>query len=311
MPSLTLPAALLLSLGAASLAAPGSADVFAARFPGATLLDEDLVEYDESHFPTGVLPSKFEPGPTESLEGRIRHSLQQMPPKRSVLEVFRAYERAATENGFREVFGCRTVSGCGGSIPYLMNRSKRWLQVPFSDEFAYSTMERKSGRAREVLALLVLTAGGSNPQRAAPKVYLEVVSTDAIEGEVEYLSSGEIAQEIAATGSAAVYGLEFALNSAELLPDSTEVVRQIALYLEQHPEQRVYLVGHTDDQGGFDHNLDLSRRRAAAVRASLTADFGISDSRLEAHGVGFLAPKASNQDAEGQARNRRVEVIPF
>lgn len=304
-------AVVLLFIGAATFSAPSAADVFAARFPGATLLQEDVIEYDESTLPKANLPAKFEAGPVEMLEGRIRHTVQGMPPGRSVLEVFRAYERAAVADGFQETFSCRSVSGCGGSIPYLMNKSKRWLQISFSDEFGYSLMERTSHGAREVLALLVSTAGGSNAERAAPKVYLELVSTDAVETDVDFLSSDEIAEQITGNGSATIYGLEFALNSAELLPESDEVVEQIALYLQQYPEQRIYLVGHTDAQGSFDHNMELSKQRAAAVGATLLSDYGIAGNRLEAHGVGFLAPKASNQHAEGQARNRRVEVIPF
>ena len=293
------------------VAAPATADIFSARFPGATVIKEGAIEYDESQLPTGQLPSKFEAGETETLEGRIQHARHQMPVERSVLEVFRAYERAAKGEGFRETFGCRGVSGCGGSVPYLLNKWKRWLLIPFSDEFAYSLMERHVGGTRQVLVLLASTSGSSNPESAAPQVYMELVSTDAVETDVKILSSGEIAQQITDFGSAAIYGLEFELNSADLLPASTEVVRQIALYLQQHPEQKVYLVGHTDSQGGFEHNMDLSKRRAAAVQMALTADFGISAGRLEAHGVGYLAPKASNQNVDGQARNRRVEVIPF
>ncbi|MEM6794995.1 MAG: OmpA family protein [Acidobacteriota bacterium] len=302
---------LLLLLAATFAAPPAAADVFAARFPDAALLEDETIEYGESRYARGQLPAKFEQGPAETLEGRIRYSLQRMPAGRSVLEVFRAYERAAKADGFAELFGCRAVSGCGGSIPYLMNKSKAWLSVPFSDDFAYSLMEKSAAGGREVLAILAVTAGGSSPERAAPRVYLERVSTDAVEAEVEILSSGEIADQIAATGAASIYGLQFELNSADLLPASAEVVRQIALYLQQNPEQGVYLVGHTDSQGGFDHNMDLSRRRADSVRAALVADFGISPRRLEAHGVGLLAPKASNEVPEGQARNRRVEVIPF
>ena len=69
------------------------------------------------------------------------------------------------------------------------------------------------------------------------------------------------------------------------------------------------IVGHTDNQGTLDYNIDLSTRRAEAVRDHLVDTHGIAASSLRAAGVGFLAPVASNQTAEGRGQNRRVEIV--
>jgi outer membrane protein OmpA-like peptidoglycan-associated protein len=69
------------------------------------------------------------------------------------------------------------------------------------------------------------------------------------------------------------------------------------------------VVGHTDNQGSEEHNLDLSRRRAKSVVAELVGNYGASSSRLTSAGVGFYAPVASNDSAEGRAKNRRVELV--
>jgi OOP family OmpA-OmpF porin len=61
--------------------------------------------------------------------------------------------------------------------------------------------------------------------------------------------------------------------------------------------------------GDLEHNLDLSKRRAAAVVQALVADHGISADRLTPRGVGPLAPVASNDSEEGRALNRRVELV--
>jgi outer membrane protein OmpA-like peptidoglycan-associated protein len=61
--------------------------------------------------------------------------------------------------------------------------------------------------------------------------------------------------------------------------------------------------------GSYDYNLDLSRRRAAAVVAALGARFGVASGRLEPAGVGPLAPLAENATEEGRAQNRRVELV--
>jgi OOP family OmpA-OmpF porin len=68
-------------------------------------------------------------------------------------------------------------------------------------------------------------------------------------------------------------------------------------------------VGHTDDQGTYDHNMDLSRRRAEAVAAAPVDDYGIPESGLLAAGVGYLSPVASNDTAPGCGMNRRVELV--
>ena len=83
----------------------------------------------------------------------------------------------------------------------------------------------------------------------------------------------------------------------------------VAAYLSDHPELRFHVVGHTDAQGSFDHNTRLSQQRAASVVAALVRDHGIAADRLDAHGVGPLAPVFSNVSDAGRARNRRVELV--
>jgi outer membrane protein OmpA-like peptidoglycan-associated protein len=68
------------------------------------------------------------------------------------------------------------------------------------------------------------------------------------------------------------------------------------------------VVGHTDNQGAPDLNLDLSRRRAQAVVAALTGQ-GIPAARLTARGIGMAAPLAADETDEGRARNRPVELV--
>lgn len=120
----------------------------------------------------------------------------------------------------------------------------------------------------------------------------------------------EIAEAIAKEGSAAIYGLEFAFNSAEILPASKPVLEAMASYLVGSPSQTILLVGHTDNVGDLNVNLDLSQKRSHAVLKALTGEFKIPAAQLEAHGVGFLAPVATNTTDAGRAKNRRVEMVP-
>jgi OOP family OmpA-OmpF porin len=66
-------------------------------------------------------------------------------------------------------------------------------------------------------------------------------------------------------------------------------------------------MGHTDNQGKLEYNLDLSRRRAVSVVRAL-AGLGIAADRLDSFGAGVYAPVASNETEEGRTKNRRVEL---
>ena len=79
--------------------------------------------------------------------------------------------------------------------------------------------------------------------------------------------------------------------------------------LSQNPKFNLYVVGHTDDVGTVSFNMDLSQKRADAVVDKLVSKYGADKNRLQAFGVGCLAPVATNKTEEGKAKNRRVELV--
>jgi outer membrane protein OmpA-like peptidoglycan-associated protein len=119
-----------------------------------------------------------------------------------------------------------------------------------------------------------------------------------------------MSQALAAGGRVALYGILFDFNKAEIKPESRPALAEIAKLLSQEPGLKLHVVGHTDNVGGFDFNLGLSKRRAEAVVAALARDYGIAPGRLTPNGVAYLAPVAVNTTEEGRAKNRRVELVP-
>jgi outer membrane protein OmpA-like peptidoglycan-associated protein len=94
-------------------------------------------------------------------------------------------------------------------------------------------------------------------------------------------------------------------------PASYGLLDEVAGILAKHPEvKKLRVEGHTDDQGPERFNLELSSKRAEAVRAYLVGK-GVAAERLEAKGYGDTRPIASNKTAEGREKNRRVafEVV--
>ena len=93
------------------------------------------------------------------------------------------------------------------------------------------------------------------------------------------------------------------------MPGSETVLNQIAKVLQENPKLELIIEGHTDNVGGAQFNLELSRKRAEAVKRWLVDKAGISEVRLTTVGYGLSRPIADNSTEEGRAKNRRVELI--
>ncbi|TFG62748.1 MAG: OmpA family protein [Gemmatimonadales bacterium] len=110
-------------------------------------------------------------------------------------------------------------------------------------------------------------------------------------------------------GRVATHGILFAVNSANIRPESTPTLEEIGEMLVDHPDLRLSIEGHTDSDGEDTYNQTLSDGRAAAVRDYLIEQYGVDPSRLESAGFGESAPVESNDTPEGKQQNRRVELV--
>jgi outer membrane protein OmpA-like peptidoglycan-associated protein len=118
-----------------------------------------------------------------------------------------------------------------------------------------------------------------------------------------------IEQALKKEGHVDVYGIYFDFASDKLRPESAPVLAEIAAALKDNPAWKLHVNGHTDNIGGDAYNLDLSNRRAAAVKQALVSQYHIDAARLDPQGFGATQAKESNDTVQGRARNRRVELI--
>jgi OOP family OmpA-OmpF porin len=120
-------------------------------------------------------------------------------------------------------------------------------------------------------------------------------------------SVADLKQQIAQSGSVAIYGIHFDTASSKLRPDSTTSLNEILQLVKSIPSSHWIIAGHTDNQGGAEYNLGLSLARANSVVAWLV-QHGIAAGQLTAKGYGLTRPVANNATDSGRALNRRVEV---
>lgn len=104
-------------------------------------------------------------------------------------------------------------------------------------------------------------------------------------------------------------GILFDVNSDKIKPESAGALKDIGTVLQENPNVKIRIVGHTDSDGDDNSNLDLSKRRSASVKAYLIENFQIAGDKMETDGKGESEPADKNTTAEAKANNRRVEFI--
>ena len=139
---------------------------------------------------------------------------------------------------------------------------------------------------------------------------------EAKEGNFFYISNLHIASseddlrsKILKDGKFSTNAILFATNSAAIKSESGSIIKEIAEVLKSTPTLKLKIVGHTDNSGKKEANLQLSKKRAESVKAELVSQYGIESVRLQTDGKGDAEPVSSNETTSGKSENRRVEFI--
>jgi len=269
------------------------------RYPGSTINQYAQKAFDEYELPL----SKFADGKyekTQHLEGKFTAIYYTTPEGRSALEIYRNYESALKNGGFQTLFTCAKT--CGSAPPAnLMPGIDAWGNYGDDTRYLAAKLARDAGDV--YVALWVYDSSFDI------KTFLAVIESKPMETGLVMVNAATLAGDITRTGHASVYGIYFDTGKADVKPESDATLKEIAKLLQQNPQLKLYVVGHTDNQGTLELNMDLSKRRADAVLTALTTKYGVAGARLRALGDGPSAPVASNDAEEGRAKNRRVELV--
>lgn len=132
----------------------------------------------------------------------------------------------------------------------------------------------------------------------------------ALLGNIRVAAGGrDMYQALSTEGRFTTHGILFATGSAAIDPSSATTLSQIGQMLQQHPDLRLEIDGHTDNVGSAASNMTLSDQRAALVKQYLVSNFQIDPARLASKGFGATKPVAPNTTEDGRAQNRRVELV--
>lgn len=281
----------LLALGASIGGADDTDHPLVSRYPGSTIASKEVQEYGEYKLGSGVDAKGSVTGPT--LEGKVTRILYQKPKERSNLEIMRNYEAALKTAGMETIWSCANRD-CGrlwgqfNAVKAMTGTDTRYLAAK---------IRRSDGEAYVAISLGLTYA------------QVDIVEMKAMDSGLVTVNAEMLAGGLRNEGHVSVYGIYFDTGKSAVKPESKAALQEIAKMLRQEPALQVRIVGHTDSDGSFEMNMELSRARAAAVVAALVGEHGVAASRLEPHGVGPLAPVATNTTSEGKGKNRRVEIV--
>lgn len=286
------------------------------RYPDSKIKYYYQKEYAELDLAQGVKEAK----PADLIHAKGKHTsiLYAAPKNVSPLEIFRNYENAITKAKGKIMFSCRgkyAPDGCDDYDKFYAlsffdenyyrkryNHTDQYLLVNGSDDQAFMVALFES--TTEKIYVEIGIDGDAFPDQAA--IQVEIIEESKMKDGL--ISAALFEEEMDKNGKIALYGILFETGKATLKDESKHELSLIVDYLKKYPAVNIYVVGHTDDTGSLDLNMELSKQRAKSVVDYLVSN-GLSESRLIADGVGPFAPVTTNESDKGKKLNRRVEIV--
>ena len=256
--------------------------------------------------------------PTRVVEGALDQRAYRLDAAgQTTLAILAPLREQVTAAGYEILFECE-ARRCGG-FDFRFGTDvlpEPDMHVDLSD---YRFLSAVSGK--DVVSILVSRSANAGyvqitrvtqaPLAPSPQ-RTEIDLPDEVAAPVAAVTSADasgIARALDEVGVVVLDDLVFASGAATLTDGDYASLAAVAAWLQANPDGTVALVGHTDASGSLAGNIALSERRAEAVAEVLIETHGADRNRVVAKGVGFLAPRATNQTEEGRQKNRRVEVV--
>jgi outer membrane protein OmpA-like peptidoglycan-associated protein len=256
--------------------------------------------------PTGV----FHDGavPVVHIEGEVRRAAWRLDsPGLTPLQVMRPLRAQLTQEGFEVVLDCASAA-CGGFDFRFGTETLPGpnMYVNIRQFHVVTALRANAGEVTEAVTILASTSTTSAYVQIIHAGRLRegavaVTATAELPVSTQPLEAGSLEAALLQVGRVVLADLDFNTGSTELGAGPFASLTEIASFLA--------LVGHTDSVGGLQGNITISKRRAQAVRDRLISAHAVDAARMDAEGMGYLAPFATNLTEGGREQNRRVEAI--
>jgi OmpA-OmpF porin, OOP family len=300
---------------AQSAGAPDADHPMFSRYPGSEIVERRQLQFAQTQLATGFADKNKPAEPTKrTLEGKTTTIIYKLVGQQSALEVFRNYEQAFGRAGLKTMLSCFN-SACGDRLPIALFRDndkealyRRMLYDSIGNsnaDFGYLSATGTANGAPIAAGVFVARI------RTMDRVFvgLDIVESAPMKTDQIVIDLDKLTQGIREQGKVVLSGIYFDTDKDIVKPESGQALGAISDYLQKNPQQQFFVVGHSDTAGSYEHNVDLSRRRAQAVVAALTAKYPAAKSGLTAVGIGPVAPAGTNASDTGRAGNRRVELV--
>jgi len=314
------------------------------RYEGSYIVVDQYESFDEFTFPlTKIKSQKSDDASTgwatyytwdesKTVEGPYTRLVYILPADRSPLEIIRNYQDEIVAQSGNVLYECKREE-CGGKENQGISKKQESLASflrprelldldDYSQGFCATIGDIEDQRyiAAELpevgayISIHTYTIKGfyytnCNAFEGRTVAVVDIVEGKPREKKMVTVEASDMAQQISDTGRVSLYGIFFDTNSASVRADSETTLQEIAKLIQQQPDLNLLVVGHTDNAGTFEYNMKLSQNRAQSVVEELSTKYGVAQQRLVPVGVSYASPVSSNATAEGQALNRRVELV--
>ncbi|MEQ8936657.1 MAG: OmpA family protein, partial [Amphiplicatus sp.] len=240
------------------------------RFGGSVITGYEAQDFDDAVIQAAAF-SGGKAADARTVEGRVVRIAYRTGAGASTLEVMRNFRDKALGAGFEKLLECET-DACGG-MDFAGGVEVLPIPSMWFDGFNYRYFSAKKPAGATGGETYLAVAVSQNNDDIYAQV--TVVETGAMSDKM--IDAAAMAKGLAETGRIALYGIYFDTAKAEVKPQSRPTLEQIAQLLADNSQlATVYIVGHTDSQGAYDYNMDLSKRRAEAIAAELAANYGVA-----------------------------------
>lgn len=242
----------------------------------------------------------YRPESVSLIQGTVERKIFDHQEEDSALDIAKNMLAELKRKEFDIIYKCNGAE-CGDVAGWQLYLSDK---IDGDIQGQYYIVARHPGKNSGIWYLVFYVNEFSN----VPRSVIDVITTRDVAFDKYEIKKNRLGLILKSKGSVVLKGVNFAFDSAELTDESSIELDQVVGILQNEKDLKIEIVGHTDDLGEENYNMELSLARAISVKNYLVQQGGIQSTRLKTKGLGEKEPLAINLDQLSRSKNRRVEI---